>query len=603
MYLFGGVIYALIITVLTGDYARKEIRLNEPRFLADGLLVTGADDTRNHVATWVVLLTITAPSEIPGFQQKIEQFKTALLKLRDIPSFNNRSMEGWIDRLAELEQSMYIPQPPRRQRRGLLNIFGQISKTLFGVATDEDVSECKRQLRQVGKVNQRIVHSLSQMLSVVNQTHIQQVEDRKHILGLERYISEMSNEMRFLETHLSQQDNFLQVINSQVRIDQVLSAMKSAHDTWLRQVDKFNRQVASLELGFLTEELLSRQEIVKILTAGRRAGFESPSIHWYYENIRVYPISRYERQLIFRIKLPLTDSVLYKRYYLTSWPIPSKSHNFTVQLRVSNDVAINPLTGGMYEPTACQGKQPMLCRAGAIYNRFRFECPRGILTGEVNLRKKCKVTIRPQTDTDTTVTELFPGTFVIVTYGEQISLLCANEPERRLTLTGGAYALRLQQGCYVKASGWTITSIARLSSNVSVDFAVISTPPLSLLQTLPHDKIKHHFDNPVWGSMGEIKNIPLDRLAVDSEVDTQIWGSYPGHISWTALIGFIGVAVALMGIILVMYRKQIITLPTWAMKRSAQEPAGSLDSADIARRNIGVAAPNLPEAWQTSGSD
>ena len=306
MYLFGGVIYALIIAVLTGDYARKEIRLNEPRFLVDGLLVTGADDTRNHVATWVVLITITAPSEIPGFQQKIEQFKTALLKLRDIPSFNNRSMVGWIDRLAEIEHSMYIPQPPRRQRRGLLNIFGQISKTLFGVATDDDVSECKRQLRQVGKVNQRIVHSVSQMLSVVNQTHIQQVEDRKHILGLERYISEMSRKMRFFETRLSQQDNFLQVINSQVRIDQVLSAMKSAHDTWLRQVDKFNRQVASLELGFLTEELLSRQEIVKILTAGRRAGFESPSIHWYYENIRVYPISRYERQLIFRIKLLCT---------------------------------------------------------------------------------------------------------------------------------------------------------------------------------------------------------------------------------------------------------------------------------------------------------
>ena len=31
--------------------------------------------------------------------------------------------------------------------------------------------------------------------------------------------------------------------------------------------------------------------------------------------------------------------------------------------------------------------------------------------------------------------------------------------------------------------------------------------------------------------MGEIKNIPLDRLAVDSYVGTQIWGSYPGHMT------------------------------------------------------------------------
>lgn len=600
MYLFGGVVYALMIVVLAGDYARKDIRLNEPRFLADGLLVTGADDTRNHVATWVVLITITAPSEISGLRQKLEQFKTAILRLRAVREFNNQSMESWSDRLAEIEQAMYVPQPTGRQRRGLLNIFGQISKTLFGVATDDDVLECKRQIRQVGRLNQRIVHSVSQMLSVINQTHVQQVEDRKHILAIERYVGEMSHEIRFIESQLSQQDNLLQVIDAQIRIDQVLSAMESAHDNWLRQVDKFNRQVASLELGFLTEELISRQEIVRILTAGRRAGYESPSAHWYYENVRVSPITRTEHQLIFRIKLPLTDAIVYKRYCLTSWPIPGKTHNFTVQLKVASDIAINPLTGGMFEPTACQGKKPMVCRAGAIYDRTRFKCPRGILTGEVALRNKCKVTIRAQTDTDTTVTELFPGTFVIVTYGEHVSLLCTNEPELRLTLTSGAYALRLERGCHLKAPGWTITSIARLSSKVLVDFSVISIPPMSLLQILPRDKIKRHFDNPVWESVREIKNIALDKLAISSSDDTQIWGSYPGHISWTALIGLIGVVVALMSILLVMYRKRIITIPTWAIRRS-EESAGSLE--DISRRDVGVSPPNLPEAWQPDSSD
>ena len=116
--LFGGVIYLLMTAVLAGDYAREEIRIDEPQFFADGLLVRGADETGNHVATWVVLVTIIAPSEITGFRRKIEQFKTALLKLRAVPKFNNQSMKGWIDRLTEIEQSMYIPKPPRRQIRG-----------------------------------------------------------------------------------------------------------------------------------------------------------------------------------------------------------------------------------------------------------------------------------------------------------------------------------------------------------------------------------------------------------------------------------------------------------------------------------------------------
>ena len=148
------------------------------------------------------------------------------------------------------------------------------------------------------------------MVSAVIQTHVQQVKDRKHILGLEYYISKISREMWLIEAQLSQQDNLLQVLDSQNRIDQVLSATKSAYDNWLRQVDKFNRQVTSLELGFLTKELLSRQEIVKILTAGRHAGFESPSMHWCYENICVFTITRSEHQLILGIKLPLTNSVL-----------------------------------------------------------------------------------------------------------------------------------------------------------------------------------------------------------------------------------------------------------------------------------------------------
>ena len=110
----------------------------------------------------------------------------------------------------------------------------------------------------------------------------------------------------------------------------------------------FHRQRASLELGFLTEELISRQELLRILTAGRRAGLSSPTVNWYYENIRVSPTSRTEHQLIVRVRLPLTDSVSYKTYYIWSWPIPGNSSN-NVQVKVAADVATHTLTGGMFQ--------------------------------------------------------------------------------------------------------------------------------------------------------------------------------------------------------------------------------------------------------------
>ena len=45
----------------------------------------------------------------------------------------------------------------------------------------------------------------------------------------------------------------------------------------------------------------------------------------------------------------------------------------------------------------------MICRAGAVYDRTRFKCPRGILTGEPELRKTCRVKLTKAHDVETQV--------------------------------------------------------------------------------------------------------------------------------------------------------------------------------------------------------
>ena len=44
------------------------------------LLVTDGEPTRNHVVTWVVLITINPPTEIPGLRQKLDRFKTVIFE-------------------------------------------------------------------------------------------------------------------------------------------------------------------------------------------------------------------------------------------------------------------------------------------------------------------------------------------------------------------------------------------------------------------------------------------------------------------------------------------------------------------------------------------
>ena len=50
-----------------------------------------------------------------------------------------------------------------------------------------------------------------------------------------------------------------------VETDRVLSAIEAAHNNWVRQVELYHRQKASLEIGRLTEKILPAKELVRIL--------------------------------------------------------------------------------------------------------------------------------------------------------------------------------------------------------------------------------------------------------------------------------------------------------------------------------------------------
>ena len=599
------VAYALIACVRSADYTGTNITFNSPRFLPDGLLVTGGQDTRNHIATWVVLMTIATPSELPDLQTKLTRFKNTIDNLRGVHDLANETISGWDIRIAEIADTMHRPgSSAHRDRRGLFNAFGDLSKALFGTATDADVQEVKNQLRAFGATNRKVVHYVSKLITVVNHTHVQLSENRRHIVTLHTFCNQLSRAIRVTVTAMNSTKQRLTILETKLRIEQILRSLEASHEYWLRQVMTFNRQKAAMELGFLTEDLVSRQDLMHIVKSGLQAGFYAPAINWFYSNIRVSPIAWTGHQLIFRVKLPLTDNVLYKRYSVWSWPIPGNSTEYNVEIQVPSDFAIHTVTGGIFQPTFCQGEHPMICRAGAIFDRTRFQCPRGILTAELSLRKQCRITLTKVLTTFTTVHEILPGVIVILTRGEKVSLLCSGDPELRLTLLSGAYVLRLRHDCHVKAEGWSISGITRLSSTMMVDLTVIDVPPMPILQMIPPFKLNETLKSPVWTTMGEIKNFELSDLPAMDYDDTPVWGSHAGHVSWSSLIVLFIVTVLIIYILYVLYRRGVIGTPNRTSDSSGhtiKEPDGSLELREMNPEGQNPSTPTqtgLPAAWQ-----
>ena len=73
------VVYTILTGVWSAEYNTTDISFNSPRFLPDGLLLTGGGDTRTQIATWTVLITIARPYEIAGLHTKLD-FSKQLLK-------------------------------------------------------------------------------------------------------------------------------------------------------------------------------------------------------------------------------------------------------------------------------------------------------------------------------------------------------------------------------------------------------------------------------------------------------------------------------------------------------------------------------------------
>ena len=65
--------------------------------------MTEGDETRSHVATSVILITIATPTEIPGLRSKLQRFKMVINELRAVHELTNETMDAWDLRIDEIE--------------------------------------------------------------------------------------------------------------------------------------------------------------------------------------------------------------------------------------------------------------------------------------------------------------------------------------------------------------------------------------------------------------------------------------------------------------------------------------------------------------------
>ena len=65
-----------------------------------------------------------------------------------------------------------------RSRRGLIDVVGHLSKTLFGTATSRDINKVRRLINMLGNRQEEIVHHVTNLWTLVNKTRSYVRENR-----------------------------------------------------------------------------------------------------------------------------------------------------------------------------------------------------------------------------------------------------------------------------------------------------------------------------------------------------------------------------------------------------------------------------------------
>ena len=502
----------IIIKFSLGDIAEDRItQYNEPEPISDRLLVTGGSEIRVQAAAWTVLVVLDAPKPEPDLRLKLETFRTVMRRLYTVVPSTDSIRQAWEQRISDIEDSMSSPNSRTRGRRGLFNLIGTISSKLFGTATEAQVEECLRHIEKAMAISSGMYHTANELVSVVNQTKNELQQKRKHVLDIENDVTQLKDEVDTLGTKVTDLDQ-------QSHIDLLLSAFESTHNLWLRHHDRYQRQRASLELGWLTEEILPPTELAVILEHGRAAGLYAPNLEWFYEHVRIDPLWEDSERLVFEAELPLINNVNYLRYRIWTWPVPQNDTQYTVKLQSPEDVAVDTRTGGIFEPHSCLGANPAICRTGPIYGQGRLMCPRGILNGNTQQRQVCEVTVSKLNSPEGFAHELIPGLFVVFSYGEEYVVYCPARPEHRDYLETGLFKIKVEPGCRIVGKDWTIHGLIQGKSKVTLKLPTIPIVSMDLSDMLNGAELQKHLSKPIWKDLPEIRNLNLHNLNWNDEL-------------------------------------------------------------------------------------
>ena len=138
-----------------------------------------------------------------------------------------------------------------------MDIVGEAGKALFGVATQRDLTDIRRAVKQVTKYTGIVFHRMEKMMTVINQTRKYVSENREDIQQLQRHQQALQTQLLEYGENLSQLDLQVDRLTVARLVDNLITQLELVAEEYSRQWQIFRQQKYELERGWLTESTLA----------------------------------------------------------------------------------------------------------------------------------------------------------------------------------------------------------------------------------------------------------------------------------------------------------------------------------------------------------
>ena len=169
-------------------------------------------------------------------------------------------------------------------KRGLLNLIGELSRVLFGMATSEEVHALQESIKRLQDGVTVLHHNARVMVSILNQTRRYVRENRLNLRAVQAETIRLDHLARATARKVHALELYQSRVQIRRQVDLAIQQMEMAIADYRLQRRIFHRQRLQMERGWLTEDILPPAALRQILAKiqARPGGVLRPE--WYYQH-------------------------------------------------------------------------------------------------------------------------------------------------------------------------------------------------------------------------------------------------------------------------------------------------------------------------------